>query len=221
MDDRARRSWNAVQAKLGGTPFPLAAAVPADAATADRLALEHAQVLELRRNGTRYAIVTDIHPNFAVPETEGQAPLHAIFVWTPRCLANAVFELFDAGGQRLPYAAIAYRTLKPLAWRNQGRGLGMGPLGETRFAVTQCIGGMVVATQRAPMVDASELDAALHALEEVARLAWRGPSPSSFHDLMVEDAQPKVPVRWIALGLLALVALGLVAFAYVQSVAVP
>lgn len=221
MDDRARRSWNAVQAKLGGTPFPLAAALPVDTAAADKLALEHAHVLELRRNGTRFAIVTDMQPHFVVPEAEGQAPLHAIFAWTPRCLANAVFDLFDAGGQHVPYAAIAYRAYKPLAWRNQGRGLGMGQVSDTRFAVTQCIGGMIVATQRAATIDAAEIDTALTALEEVTRLAWRGPSPSSFHDLMIEDAKPKLPVRWIAVALLAVVALGLVAWAYQQSMSGP
>ncbi|MBM4343571.1 MAG: hypothetical protein FJ100_09360 [Deltaproteobacteria bacterium] len=221
MDDRARRAWNAVNAKLGGSPFPLAAALPADTAAADKLALEHAQVLELRRNGTRYAIVTDVRPHFAVPEAEGQAPMHAVFVWTPRCLANAVFDLFDAGGQRVPYAAIAYRAFKPLAWRNQGRGLGLGRVGDTRFSVTQCIGGMVVATHRAPMVDVAELDTALHTLEEVARLAWRGPSPSSFHDLMIDDARPKFPMRWVAVAALAVVALALVAWAYKQSVGGP
>ena len=219
MDDRTRRSWMAVQSKFGGTPFQLAAALATDTPAADKLALENAAVLELRRNGAIFAVVADIHPHFAVPDQPVKGPVQAIFAWTPRCLATSVFDVLDAGGHRLPYAAIAYRSLKPLMWRNQGRGMGMGQLAGTRFEVTQCVGGMVVATLRAPTFDIAELDIALRALEEVSRLAWRGPSPSSFHDLMVQDNKPKSPVRYmvVAAALLAIVAV--IAFGFMQSMA--
>ena len=49
-------------------------------------------------------------------EAEPGLPLHALFAWTPRCLAHSLADCFEAGTTLLPYAALAYRQVKPLLW---------------------------------------------------------------------------------------------------------
>lgn len=206
--------WNTLVEKLGGTPLPLADLLPTAAPQADRIAVEHAKVLDVRRNGMRFALAGPLRPEAVNPSPQPQLPMYALYAWTPRCLATTLGDLLDAGAYRVPYAAIAYRTFKPLAWRTQGASSGLGPLGKTGFVVVQCVGGLVAATVRAETLDAHALDDLLHEMELAARLPWRGPSPSDFHAIMEQAPQKRSAAIWTALVvvLAAAVIAGVVAY---------
>ena len=107
-----------------------------------------------------------------------------------------------------------------LGWRTQGRGQGLGKLGDTSFAVVQCVGGMVVATSRATHLDPDDFERALALLEGVTRLAWRGPKPSSFH-LIVEEDQRKAGRNRMLLAVGAVLLVGLAVVTVLANQQVP
>lgn len=189
METKVRHNLNAIQARIGGSVLPMGPQLAAKTGPQDRSILEQAEAIEFRRNGVRFAVLSGLREAALPAEADPSQPLHALFAWTPRCLATTIAESFEAGTTLMPYAALAYRQVKPLLWRTQSRGSGMGTLADTSFSVVQCVGGLVVAVSRAHHLDPGEFDRALTAIENVTRLAWRGPNPSSFHMIVEENAR--------------------------------